>query len=401
MEEAMARTPVRMMPPRSTSAREADITGLRVAACRGRAAMLATCDELDTLARDGLEPNVFQESWMLAAAIRGYLPLDAFFAEVRDGGGALKGCFPFVRERVAGVARLRLWQPPQCFLCTPLLDREAAADVIDALLGWIERGDAPAACLDLREVRGDGPFATVLDDALHRRRWRTMRNDHQRAFFLPQAMPTDWLRKQEKERARLLRRMDKLGQVRFVELRSGDDAEPWIARFLALEAAGWKGERGTALGAGTGSGAFFIEIAREAYRRERLHMLALELDGKAIAMVCDLFAGDGCFAFKTTYDERHAKHSPGVLLETHFLCGLAQAHPATRWLDSCANPKQAGILRRWPQRCTVARYRTAPPWRFAGLQIIALQARRMLVSALRRHASAPSRIAPVAHDAAA
>ena len=55
-------------------------------------------------------------------------------------------------------------------------------------------------------------------------------------------------------------------------------------------------------------------------------------------------AGDGSFAFKTAYDERFARYSPGALLELDSLAQL-EALPAARWMDSCASPDNSLINR--------------------------------------------------------
>jgi CelD/BcsL family acetyltransferase involved in cellulose biosynthesis len=64
-------------------------------------------------------------------------------------------------------------------------------------------------------------------------------------------------------------------------------------------------------------------------------MLGLALDGKWIALKCNFLAGRGGFAFKIAYDEKHARSSPGVLLELETLARLHR-RPEIAWMDSCA-----------------------------------------------------------------
>jgi len=67
------------------------------------------------------------------------------------------------------------------------------------------------------------------------------------------------------------------------------------------------------------------------FRRGRLLMLAMRLNGLPLAGRCSFLAGDGSFAFKTAFDEQHAQSSPGILME---LENIRRVHdmPAVRWM---------------------------------------------------------------------
>ena len=78
-------------------------------------------------------------------------------------------------------------------------------------------------------------------------------------------------------------------------------------------------------------------------------LLALRLDGRAIAMKFNLTAGNGSFACKIAFDEDYARFSPGVLLE---LDNIRRVHENSelRWMDSCAIPDHFMINRLWTER---------------------------------------------------
>jgi hypothetical protein len=78
-------------------------------------------------------------------------------------------------------------------------------------------------------------------------------------------------------------------------------------------------------------------------------MLAAHLNGKAIAVRCNLVAAPGSFTFKTAFDESYARFSPGMLLEIESI-RLLEAHPEIRWLDSCAHSDNAMYNRLWSDR---------------------------------------------------
>jgi CelD/BcsL family acetyltransferase involved in cellulose biosynthesis len=86
-----------------------------------------------------------------------------------------------------------------------------------------------------------------------------------------------------------------------------------------------------------------------AFAAKRLALLALRLDGRAIAVKCNLIAGDGALALKIGYDEALHRHSPGVLLELANL-DWVHAHPSLRWMDSCAVPDHPLVDWIWRER---------------------------------------------------
>jgi hypothetical protein len=95
--------------------------------------------------------------------------------------------------------------------------------------------------------------------------------------------------------------------------------------------------------------AFFREMAQAAFRRGALMMCGLFLDGRPIAMLCDLRSGTGVFSFKTTFDEKFSEYSPGVLVELFNLRKL-QRYPQIHWMDSCAGSHNRLIKRLWINR---------------------------------------------------
>ena len=97
-------------------------------------------------------------------------------------------------------------------------------------------------------------------------------------------------------------------QARLVEGAEG------IERFLALEAKGWKGARGTALGADRGRRAFARATLVAFAERGRLQIHELALDQSPIAIGVVLRAGARAFDWKTAYDEGFGEFSPGVQL---------------------------------------------------------------------------------------
>ncbi len=122
-----------------------------------------------------------------------------------------------------------------------------------------------------------------------------------------------------------------------------------MEEFLALEASGWKGQKRSAM---------VMDRLRSAFAREAITNLAevdavrihtLDLDGRAIAsMVVFIMAGEA-YTWKTAYDERYARFSPGKLL----MADLTEWHlddANIQRTDSCAVPDHPIMSRFWRER---------------------------------------------------
>jgi hypothetical protein len=156
-----------------------------------------------------------------------------------------------------------------------------------------------------------------------------------------------------KELRRQRRRLGEQGCLKTGVLQPDDEVGPWLEQFFALEASGWKGQEGTALGGDPAQRGYFEEIARAAHARGRLMLLGLFLDGKPVALKCNFLARPGAFAFKIAFDERFNRFSPGVQLEIDNVQAMHE-RAELQWMDSCAKGKHFMINRLWSGRRAVA-----------------------------------------------
>jgi len=304
------------------------------------------------LASDAAEANPFYEPWMLLPALRAYGPgarLEVLVASTTHRGRRLLcGLFPISYRR----GRAELWKHRSCYLSTPLLRKGFAQAAMRCFFDHLERR---AGLVRLEDVPGEGPFHLQLVDELNRRCWPSLLSSwYTRALFRPAASGDDFLEralngKRRKELRRQRTRLAELGRLELCELRPDEDPAPWIREFLALEAAGWKGEKGVAAALDPNERTYVEEMAVRAHGRGRLMMMALRLDGRPIALKYNLLAGDGSFAFKITFDESYSRYSPGVLLELDNVHRLHEM-PSIRWMDSCAAPNRFMINHLWPER---------------------------------------------------
>lgn len=356
----------------------------------------ALVPEWDALASQALEPNPFYESWMLLPALQLLVPRGAWQVLVVERasastpkGARLVGLFPLSLPR-GNVPRplrtLSMLEHRHCFLRTPLLRATAAAEALGEFFAHLELGLEGAHVLELAEVATDGPFGHALIDHQARSAMMSFASDtFTRALFRRAAsveafharMPSGLL----KDLRRRQRKLEAEGQVRFEPLEPGADPGPWLADFLALEASGWKGRQGSALGSIAADRHFFEAIARAAHGRGRLLMSRLTLDGRPLAMNCNLLALPGGVAFKIAYDERYAKFAPGLLLELRKLETLHQIE-GLAWVDSCADRNSEMSNRLWPDRRILQQVRLAATPRLGGLFVSLMPLARWA----RRHA---------------
>lgn len=70
-------------------------------------------------------------------------------------------------------------------------------------------------------------------------------------------------------------------------------------------------------------------------------------------MLASFITPPGAFSFKTAFDERYARFSPGVLLQRANLSMLAD--PDVAWTDSCAAADHPMIDHFWRERRVIGR----------------------------------------------
>lgn len=332
----------------------------RVTALRP-AELAALVPQWEELAQDALEPNPFYEHWMLLPA------LEAFGAaqDVRVAAvwfqDRLWGLFPLervARYRGLPVPALRAWRHRHSLLCTPLVRAGRAAQCLAALSLWLRSAEG-APLLELDFVPAEGPFHRALVDWLHEEKLPSLASNRYNRAVLRKAadaeryfsaLPAKLMRDLKRRERRLAER----GVLTHAALGPQGDLERWLDDLMQLEAAGWKGRQGSALASKEVDRRFARRIFREAFRRGRLLIAGVDLDGKPLARCSSFLAGEGSFAFKTAYDERFAAFSPGVIAEMGRIRAFHEL-PAAQWMDSFTAPGNDVLDRLWKDRLTVQR----------------------------------------------
>ena len=191
--------------------------------------------------------------------------------------------------------------------------------------------------------------------------------------------------KRRKEFKRLRNRLGEQGTLQNVQLGKKDDAGPFIAAFLKLEAKGWKGKRGTALANNPQTSAATHLALDALHKAGKLHFWSITLDGKTIASLFAYVDGNKASLGKIAYDEAFAKFSPGVLLILNATEDLFNEGIISE-VDSSAIPDHPMINRLWRHRIAMADIMVAPAsvsaLRFKAT-VMAEKMRRTLRAALK------------------
>jgi CelD/BcsL family acetyltransferase involved in cellulose biosynthesis len=321
---------------------------------------LVTIDQSEwrQLSEAAIEPNAYYlPDWELAVNASapgrtGALALAAW----KDAG--LAGLMPVVAMRRAYKIPLAalVSAHPYGTLCTPMLDRACAEDAAAGLVQAARKAGARA--LLLREVALDGATMTAIADALRADGLvPRILNSHLRACLDATGDAETLLRealgpKKLKELRRQRHRLAEHGALSFEVARSPQEIFAAIETFLALEASGWKGKRGTALVQVEGDAIFIRRATRALADSGQCEIVTLRAGNTPLASGIVLRHLDRAFFFKLGVDERFAKFSPGVQLTlelTRHLC----ADGAIASADSTASPDHPMINPIWRGRFAI------------------------------------------------
>ncbi len=309
------------------------------------------------LAARAAEPNPVNEPDVLLPAMT-HLPRgDAARLLVVRRGREIDACLPVLptarwRPKVP-VPALVSWTHDYQLLGTPLVDGDRTRDTLAALLRAPWRTRRAALLLALDGTGDDGPVARALDEAAEELggaalRWET----HERAALVrrPDGTVAPLSGSRRKRVGRSRRALERVAGAVAVVDHAGDPAA--VERFLALEAAGWKGRAGTAMAVRPADAAFFREVCARFADAGRLELRTLEVPAGPVAMQVALRAGDSVFHMKVAYAEEYGDHSPGVQL----LVDYAERFPseALTLRDSCTAAENVTESQVWPGRRRVS-----------------------------------------------
>jgi hypothetical protein len=324
--------------------------------------------EWSRLSDHAIVPNPFYEPWNILPAIEHLKGANdirfllVFGPAAKDGTEPLWGFFPLELQPKClhlPIRTFAFWQHRYCFLTTPLVDASHVWEALDSFWRWFESNPVGRCILDTNWLSADGLFREVWTEfAIGRAAFTLL--DFPRAFLKPNETPELYLARSVSKNGRDLlarkkRRLEKIGKVEYRESEGASDVDHLLDDFLKLEASGWKGKTdGGAFAKYEQDTDYLKRMVDEGFRRHRISVVSLVLDGKPIAMRLNLLSGPGSFSFKIAYDENYAKYSPGQLLEVEYLRSVFES-TRTMWVDSCTTPRHPLHNRLWSDRLMIRR----------------------------------------------
>ena len=303
------------------------------------------------------EPNPFFEAWFAAPSLEQFAGGHDCMLAAYWTGGKLAGVLPLARSNDYygnPLPHMSTWLHSNAFCGSPLVAKGCEKGFWRALLKELDNTPGPALFLHLPTLPLQGALNQALDAVLNETGHpNAIVEQKSRAMLASSLRPEEYLAqamsaKKRKELRRQHKRLGELGNLTFERLEDEHGLDAWIEQFLTLEAAGWKGEAGSALKSSEANHAFFADTMFGSAKAGKLERLALRLDAKPIAMLANFITAPGAYSFKTTFDEDYARYSPGLLLQIENLEMLNRA--SVEWTDSCAVQGHSMIERIWREK---------------------------------------------------
>jgi CelD/BcsL family acetyltransferase involved in cellulose biosynthesis len=225
-----------------------------------------------------------------------------------SSGGSLVAAMPLVVGRL-GYRSPTNWHTAEFGSVSS--DDDAATSLFDALLR------SPVPTIDLGHLGSDD--LRRFEDAgtsPGRRRLTWVQQD---SPFVDTTVAWDayvterdrrWLRQLEKRREQLKRQGDLTLELH----EAPTNLDALLEEGFGLEAAGWKGENGTAVLSNARTRRFYWDVARWAAGRRLLRLAFLRLDGQAIAFDYALEDDQRHYFLKTGFDQSLKPQAPGLIL---------------------------------------------------------------------------------------
>jgi CelD/BcsL family acetyltransferase involved in cellulose biosynthesis len=264
-----------------------------------------------------------------------------FFAPVVIGGGQFGG------------RRFSVWAHPYAPLGTPLIDKESAPQVTDALIAHMRTSGRTVFAIPHLPL--NGPAANALRAAAARGGFWTVAERQMRPILYPDTSrgvaEFDEMvsLKRRRELERQLRRLCELGAVSFMTARTATEIEQAFAMFAALEGSGWKGRRGTALIRKNSLHEFARAAVLNLAQKGFAAIDVMRLGDRPIAALIRLDHGGTSIPWKVAFDEEFSAYSPGKQL----MCDETRrwlADPTIERVDPVCEEDNPMMQLLWPDR---------------------------------------------------
>jgi len=327
-----------------------ELTNVRVTAASGAPEWDALAERVD--APPFLRPG-WTEAWMRSFGV-GELET----VEVRRGA-ELAALLPMLRRRGA-LRSPTNWHTP---MFGPVaIDATASEELLARLFA------DPAARVELDQFGGAEPGVEALARAAAASGRKLVTRTLSRPPFILlegdfEAYEGTLSRNRRKALRRHRRKLEEEGALEFEVHDGRADLERLLGELFAVEASGWKGERGTAISSRPETERFYTEVARWAAEGGWLRLAFHRLDGRPIACDFALEHGGVWYTLKAGYEDDLRSFGPGALLLRDEIAHCCERGVSRIELLGDEDPFKASWTDRHSERSRVRAYAGGPAGR--------------------------------------
>ena len=221
------------------------------------------------------------------------------------------------------------------FLSSPVVDPAFIDEVIPAFFAAIENSPSLPKVVSLKSFDAECPSYPALLTVLAGRGIAPLILSETARPFVTREFGVKRSGSTRKKLRQDWNRLSALGTVDVVNDRTPDAARQAFEIFLALEKASWKGAQGTALLSDSQDAAFVRRLFDALAAEWNASVALLRVDGKAVAAQVLMYCGTTAYTWKTAFDVKYSKYSPGILLIDRITDELF-AGPDIVAINSCA-----------------------------------------------------------------
>jgi CelD/BcsL family acetyltransferase involved in cellulose biosynthesis len=237
------------------------------------------------------------------------------------------------------------------FLSSPVVDPAFIDEVIPAFFAAIEKSPLLPKVVSLKSLDAECPSYPAMLKILAQRGIAPLVLSETARPFVTREFGVKRSGSTRKKLRQDWNRLAALGSVDVVNDRTLDGARQAFESFLALEKASWKGAQGTALLSDPRDAAFVRQLFQNLAAQHNASVALLRVDGEAIAAQVLMYCGTMAYTWKTAFDAKYSKYSPGTLLIDRITDELF-AGPDILAINSCA-AEESFMAQLWTGRRTM------------------------------------------------
>jgi CelD/BcsL family acetyltransferase involved in cellulose biosynthesis len=262
--------------------------------------------------------NVFMHPAALKAAQASHFAdIHMLLAWSQEGGAQrLVGLWALQRTSITPLWPSFLAAPPYnySFLSNPVVDPAFTNEAIAGFFEAIERERSLPKTIRLRYLDASAETYPAIMSALAARGAQVLKLSERERPYVTRDFG---LKKSGSTRKKLRQdwnRLTALGAVDIVNERARNAVQEAFETYLTMEAASWKGSRGTALLCDEEDAIFTRCLISDLADGKNASVALLRVDGRPIAAQVLLYCGTTAYTWKTAFDIGFSKFSPGALL---------------------------------------------------------------------------------------